>query len=189
MAPSYSLRNFAFEFSSSLLFLQGSKHLDRLAFLYVLTGNFERLAKVGNIADERGNLAVRFQITPVLVSRYLGSEGDFEEPPGDYYGDYYEDAAAFEASERDAVWDKEDEATNAAVHWFAVGLGTEDTAANGDDAWEGDFDVEDSGLGGEEFVGGEEKNEFDDEFGRAGGGKKGREYYVAHTAGPGAASQ
>ncbi|KAI0559894.1 Coatomer subunit alpha WD40 repeat containing protein [Gracilaria domingensis] len=214
------------------LCLQRTKDLDRLAFLYVLTGNFEKLAKVGKIADARGNLAARFQIsmylgdvegrisvlrdcgqvamakltakshgmaeeleelggwddsevtvdpswsegeliippTPVgtdemvwphlpvargLFSRDPGAEGDFEEPTGDYY----EDAAAFEASERDAVWDKEEEAANAAVDPFAVGLATEDTAANGDDAWGGDFDLDDSGLGGDDFGGAEEENE------------------------------
>ncbi|KAI0557423.1 Coatomer subunit alpha WD40 repeat containing protein [Gracilaria domingensis] len=57
-----------------------------------------------------------------------GAEGDFEEPTGDYY----EDAAAFEASERDAVFYQEEEAVNAAVDPFAVGLATENTAANGD---------------------------------------------------------
>ncbi|PXF48220.1 hypothetical protein BWQ96_01909 [Gracilariopsis chorda] len=128
-------------------------------------------------------------VAPGLVSRDPGTEGEFEEPTGDYYGDYYKKAAAFEASQQDAVLYKEDEATNAVVGWFAVGLTTEDTSANSDDAWEGDVDLEDSSLGGEEFVGGVEKNEFDDEFGRAGGGKKGSEYYVEYTAGLGVASR
>ncbi|KAI0561722.1 Coatomer subunit alpha WD40 repeat containing protein [Gracilaria domingensis] len=80
-----------------------------------------------------------------LFRRNPAAERDFEEPTGDYY----EDAAAFEASERDAVWDKEEEAANAAVDPFAVGMATEDTAANGDDAWGEDFDLHDSDLGGD----------------------------------------
>ncbi|KAI0560377.1 Coatomer subunit alpha WD40 repeat containing protein [Gracilaria domingensis] len=82
-----------------------------------------------------------------LFSRNPAAEGDFEEPTGDYY----EDAAAFEASERDAVWDREEEAANAAVDPFAVGLGTEDMAANGDEAWGEDFDLHDSDLGGDDL--------------------------------------
>ncbi|CAN8076168.1 unnamed protein product, partial [Agarophyton chilense] len=244
------------------LCLQRTKDLDRLAFLYVLTGNFEKLSKVGKIADARGNLAARFQISmylgdvegriavlrdcgqvamakltakshgmteeleelggwdesevrmdaswsegelmipptavgtdemiwphlPVargLFSRDPGAEGEFEEPTGDYY----EDAAAFAASERDAAWDKEEVAKGGAVDPFAVGLATEDTAANGDDVWGGDFDIEDSGLGGEAFGAGEEEKDLDEGLGEGAEGKTGSEYYVAPTRGPGAAAR
>lgn len=244
------------------LCLQRTKDLDRLAFLYVLTGNFEKLNKVGKIADARGNLAARFQISmylgdlegrisvlrdcgqvamakltakshglteqleelggwddsevnlnpawsegelmipptavgtdemiwphlPVargLFARDPGAEGDFEEPTGDYY----EDAAAFEASERETTWDAEKEAASAPVDPFAVGLSTEDNAANGDDAWGGDFDIDDSGLGGDEVNVGGEANEFDDGFDSSGAGRKGSEYYVPPTAGPGASTR
>ncbi|KAI0559205.1 Coatomer subunit alpha WD40 repeat containing protein [Gracilaria domingensis] len=46
---------------------QRTKDLDRLALLYVMTGKFEKLAKVRKIADARGHLSARFQIC-----RYLG---------------------------------------------------------------------------------------------------------------------
>lgn len=42
--------------------LQKVKDMDRLAFLYVITGNFEKLERVGKIAENRGNLAAFFQI-------------------------------------------------------------------------------------------------------------------------------
>ncbi|OSX72777.1 hypothetical protein BU14_0404s0004 [Porphyra umbilicalis] len=162
---------------------QRAKDLDRLAFLYVITGNFDKLAKMAKIAAARGQVAARFQIAnylgdvpsrvallrdcgqpalarltagahglaeelaeelPPAVAREDGEAGDdsaaiaaqtrssslllppvplseefnwpllsvsrglfqrdpnakgaFEEPPA---GDYYEDAAAFEASERE----------------------------------------------------------------------------------------
>lgn len=242
------------------LCLQRTKDLDRLAFLYVITGNFEKLAKVGKIAEARGNLAARFQIsmylgdlegrlsvlrdcgqtalakvtakahglaeeledlggltedevgmedeqegqlmippTPVgtdemiwphipvargLFSRDPGAEGDFEEPTGDYY----EDAAAFEASERDATWDDE-KSTAPAVDPFAVGLSAEDTAAaNGEDAWGGDFDIDDGGLN-DGF--GEDAGipDFDDGLGDAGIATNKNEYYVPPTAGIGASAR
>lgn len=242
------------------LCLQRTKDLDRLAFLYVITGNFEKLAKVGKIAEGRGNLAARFQIsmylgdlegrlsvlrdcgqvnlakvtakfhglneeleelggwddteitiggdgsegklmmppTPIgtdelvwphlpvargLFSRDPGAEGDFEEPTGDYY----EDAAAYEASERETGWDDEKPSAVAATDPFAVGLTAEDSAVNGDDAWGGDFDI---GVGGvdDEGFGDGEANEFDDGFGEKSiPGRRGDEYYVPPTAGPGAA--
>lgn len=235
------------------LCLQRTKDLDRLAFLYVITGNFEKLSKVGKIAEARGNLAARFQIsmylgdvegrigvlkdcgqnalakvtakthglteeleemggldeeevkiggdpsdsilmlppTPLgtdemvwphlpvargLFSRDPGAEGEFEEPSGDYY----EDAAAFEASERDAAWDNERESAAApAVDPFSVGLSTEDAApTNGDDAWGGDFDMDDEDMGDMEG--------FDDGFGEPRAASGGDEYYVPPTAGVGA---
>eukprot|EP00177_Eucheuma_denticulatum_P001118 GFKZ01002026.1.p1 GENE.GFKZ01002026.1~~GFKZ01002026.1.p1 ORF type:complete len:1266 (+),score=207.52 GFKZ01002026.1:11-3808(+) len=239
------------------LCLQRTKDLDRLALLYVITGNFEKLSKVGKIAESRGNLAARFQIamylgdvqgrvsvlkdcgqtalakvtaqchglsedleemgglaedevisgvdpsdsvlmippTPVgtdemvwphlpvargLFSRDPGAEGDFEEPTGDYY----EDAAAFEASEREGAWDEERKGVSEpAADPFAVDLVGEDGgAANGDDAWGGDFDIDD-GMG----VAGEDPDDFEDPFaGAASGGGSGNEYYVPPTAGPGA---
>ncbi len=85
-----------------------------------------------------------------LFQRDPGAEEDFEEPTGDYY----EDAAAFEASERDPNWE-DDRKVNAApvVDPFAVGLSVDDGAAvNGEDAWGGDFDIDDGGLG-EELAG------------------------------------
>lgn len=246
------------------LCLQRTKDLDRLALLYVITGNFEKLAKVGKIAEARGNLAARFQIamylgdvegrisvlkdcgqtalakvtakshglteeleemggldesevsmgdepsgsvlmmppTPVgtdemiwphlpvargLFSRDPGAEGDFEEPTGDYY----EDAAAFEASERDAAWDDERQATSAVpVDPFAVGLGGDESGAvNGDDAWGGDFDIDDGGVGEGGFGAAEDANEFDDDFGASRPRTDGNEYYVPPTAGPGAAAR
>lgn len=240
------------------LCLQRTKDLDRLALLYVITGNFEKLSKVGKIAESRGNLAARFQIamylgdvegrisvlkdcgqtalakvtakyhglteeleemggldenevkiggdlsdgvlmippSPVgtdemiwphlpvargLFSRDPGAEGDFEEPTGDYY----EDAAAFEASDRDATWDDERQATSVpAADPFAVGLNAEDGAgANGEDAWGGDFDIDNEGG-----AAAEEAKEFDESFGDTGGlTGAGNEYYVPPTAGPGAA--
>lgn len=241
------------------LCLQRTKDLDRLALLYVITGNFEKLSKVGKIAESRGNLAARFQIamylgdvegrisvlrdcgqtalakvtakchgltdelaelggledgevdiggqsgdsllmmppTPVgtdemvwphlpvargLFSRDPGAEGDFEEPTGDYY----EDAAAFEASERDGAWDDERKGNAAPVvsDPFALGLTADDgAAANGDDAWGGDFDI-DGGTGRDDgFVVDGEENEFGDGFGERKTG--GNEYYVPPTAGVG----
>lgn len=242
------------------LCLQRTKDLDRLAFLYVITGNFEKLSKVGKIAESRGNLAARFQIamylgdlegrlavlkdcgqtslakvtakyhgmsdeleemggwddsevklgsndsdgtlmippTPVgtdemiwphlpvargLFSRDPGAEGDFEEPTGDYY----EDAAAFEASERETGGEVEKPAAVAVVDPFAIGLSAEDNAAvNGDDAWGGDFDI-DGGVEEDGFVQNEDDIDRDDGFGESigslGGGK---EYYVPPTAGQGA---
>lgn len=244
------------------LCLQRTKDLDRLALLYVITGNFEKLSKVGKIAESRGNLAARFQIamylgdvegrisvlkdcgqtalakvtakshgleeeleemgglddsevnlggdiadrllmmppTPVgtdemvwphlpvargLFSRDPGAEGEFEEPTGDYY----EDAAAFEASERDNTWDDDRQATSAAaVDPFAVGLGGDDSgAANGDDAWGGDFNIDDGGVEMDGYGGGEDGNELDDGFGNSSRAEdSGSEYYVPPTAGPGA---
>lgn len=250
------------------LCLQRTKDLDRLAFLYVITGNFEKLSKVGKIAESRGNLAARFQIamylgdlegrvnvlrecgqtalakvtakyhglseeleemggladdevvmneeagggdlmvpaTPVgtdemvwphlpvargLFSRDPGAEGEFEEPSGDYY----EDAAAFEASERDATWD-DDRGTapnSGAVDPFAVGLGNEESAggANGEDAWGGDFNIDDGGLGGDDaaFGGDGDGNEFDDGLGGMDMGPQNNEYYVPPTAGAGVAAR
>lgn len=246
------------------LCLQRTKDLDRLALLYVITGNLEKLSKVGKIAESRGNLAARFQIamylgdvagrisvlkdcgqialakvtakthglhdeleemggldesdvnlglnaadsllmvppTPVgtdemvwphlpvargLFSRDPGAEGDFEEPTGDYY----EDAAAFEASERDATWDDDRHATSAApVDPFAVGLGGDDGgAAQGDDAWGGEFDIDDGEVE-EDGFGTEDANEFQDGFGESGrGAARGNEYYVPPTAGLGPAGR
>lgn len=246
------------------LCLQRTKDLDRLALLYVITGNFEKLSKVGKIAESRGNLAARFQIamylgdvegrisvlrdcgqaalakvtakchglteeleemggldenevqiggdpgdsllmmppTPVgtdemvwphlpvargLFSRDPGAEGDFEEPTGDYY----EDAAAFEASERDGAWDDDRKGATspAAADPFAVGLSPDDGgAANGEDAWGGDFDIDDSGAG-EGFAKDNGDNEFDDGFGEGSGAPGGNEYYVPPTAGLGVATR
>lgn len=241
--------------------LQRTKDLDRLAFLYVITGNFDKLAKVAKIAEGRGNLPARFQIAMYLgdvesrvsvlrdcgqtqlakltakthgldelveemggmsediipvpnarssllmppvpvcgdedhsewpqlpVSRGLfqrdpGAEEDFEEPAGDYY----EDAAAFEASERDATWDDDKKASSApVVDPFAVGLSTDDGAANGgDDAWGGDFDVDD-GLIGEDATAAEPSFGGEDDDGFGGDTSGAPLYYVPPTAGPGAA--
>ncbi len=242
------------------LCLQRTKDLDRLAFLYVITGNFEKLAKVAKIAESRGNLAARFQIAmylgdvesrvsvlrdcgqtalakltakthglddvveemggmsedikpcpnskptlmmppvpvcgeedhlawphlPVargLFQRDPGAEEDFEEPAGDYY----EDAAAFEASERDTKWEDERKASAApVVDPFAVGLAADDGAVNGDDAWGDDFDVDadlvgDGGDGADNGFGEEEEEAF-------GGDTQDKPvYYVPPTAGPGVA--
>lgn len=244
------------------LCLQRTKDLERLAFLYVITGNFEKLAKVGKIAESRGNLAARLQISmllgdlegrigvlqdcgqtalakvtakyhglegeldelggwndeevevggeneselmlpptavgtdemiwphlPVargLFSRDPGAEGEFEEPSGDYY----EDAAAFEASERDAAWEDEKKGTDtkAAVDPFSVGLNAEDGEANGDDPWGGDFEIDNVGgnAGGDGFGEDVGDNEFDDGFGADLGGSGNRnEYYVPPTKGSG----
>lgn len=247
------------------LCLQRTKDLDRLALLYVITGNFEKLSKVGKIAESRGNLAARFQIamylgdvegrvsvlrdcgqsalakvtakchglteelaelggledgevavggdpadsllmmppTPVgtdemiwphlpvargLFSRDPGAEGDFEEPTGDYY----EDAAAFETSERDGAWDddRKGNVAPAAADPFAVGLTADDGgAANGDDAWGGDFDIDDGAAVEDSFGKEGEENEFDDGFGDSEPAPGGNEYYVPPTAGPGVAAR
>jgi coatomer subunit alpha len=42
--------------------LQKVKDMDRLSFLYVITGNFDKLATVGKIAESKGKLAAFFQI-------------------------------------------------------------------------------------------------------------------------------
>lgn len=248
------------------LCLQRTKDLERLAFLYVITGNFEKLSKVGKIAESRGNLAARFQISmflgdlegrvsvlrdcgqtalakvtakshglseeleelggwndnevnvgggegelmlpptavgtdemvwphlPVargLFSRDPGAEGEFEEPSGDYY----EDAAAFEASERDATWDDDRGGATAAkaVDPFAVGLSHEDSAANGDDAWGDDLDIDNGGAGGDDagFGDADGGEDFDDGLGdgmdTSAASKS--EYYVPPTAGPGVATR
>lgn len=242
--------------------LQKVKDMDRLAFLYVITGNFDKLAKVGKIAESRGKLAAFFQIAmyrgdvesrvsllkdcgqgplakltaeshglvdamefavsdqgaarspkkpghlmippvPVgpdgmswpqlpiargLFTRDPGAEGAFEEPTA---GDYYEDAAAFEASERETGWDGENDNGPVAADPFAVGLGGDaagDAADGGDDAWGGDFDIADGdGEDVNAFSGGAEDNEFGDSGAGAGGavGSSG-EYYVPPTAGNGA---
>lgn len=242
------------------LCLQRTKDLDRLALLYVITGNFEKLSKVGKIAESRGNLAARFQIamylgdiegrisvfkdcgqtalakltakyhglteeleemggldeseitisgnpsdsvlmippSPVgtdemiwphlpvargLFSRDPGAEGDFEEPTGDYY----EDAAAFEASDRDGAWDDERQVSSVpAADPFAVGLNAEDgTGANGEDAWGGDFDIDNEGTAADE-----EAKDFDESYGDTSGLRGAdNEYYVPPTAGPGAATR
>lgn len=241
------------------LCLQRTKDLDRLAFLYVITGNFEKLSKVGKIAESRGNLAARFQIsmylgdietrigvlrdcgqgalakvtakihglneeleelggldesevviggeknnsvlmlppTPVgtdemiwphlpvargLFSRDPGAEGDFEEPTGDYY----EDAAAFEASERDGMWDDERRGTAPSAPVadpFAVGLSEDVGATNGDDAWGGAFDIED---GGDDIAFDDGADEEVDGFDQVVESRGRNEYYVPPTSGPGA---
>lgn len=245
------------------LCLQRTRDLERLSFLYVITGNFDKLAKVGKIAESRGNLAAKLQIsmflgdvegrigvlrdcgqtalakmtakyhglkqeleelggwdddevetgedndselmlppTPVgtdeviwprlpvargLFSRDPGAEGEFEEPSSDYY----EDAAAFEASERDATWDDEKGTTDVStttVDPFSVGL-TSDDGANGDDPWGGDFDINDTAGGFDDSgFGGDSNGDGSDEgFGgdKTSGSNKSREYYVPPTAGPG----
>lgn len=246
--------------------LQKVKDMDRLAFLYVITGNFEKLAKVGKIAEARGNLAAYFQIAlylgdvegrisllkdcgqgplayltaethgcadivdlsgisvpdevrqaqagtlmlpPVplsspdemswphlpisrgLFTRDPGAEGTFEEP---VVNDYYEDAAAYETSERDAGWDDGSAEKSRAVDPFAVGLGEPDGAvedghvANGDDAWGGDFDIDDKHREGHgDNMLGNDAAETEDEFGdgMSGAISTDQEYYVPPTAGPG----
>lgn len=240
------------------LCLQRTKDLERLAFLYVITGNFEKLSKVAKIAEGRGNLAARFQIAmylgdvenrvsvlrdcgqtalakltartyglgelvdemggniediqrcpnskssllmppipvcgeedhvewphlPVargLFQRDPGAQEDFEEP----IGDYYEDAAAFEASERDTYMDDDVKTAAPIVDPFAVGLSTEETgAANGDDAWGGDFEIDDDGFENSGIADGG----FDVDVGPLGGDASGKaEYYVPPTPGPGIA--
>lgn len=249
------------------LCLQRTKDLERLTFLYVVTGNFEKLAKVGKIAESRGNLAARLQISmflgdlegrigvlrdcgqtalakvtakyhgmkdeleelggwddeievgeenepelmlpptavgtdemtwpnlPVargLFSRDPGAEGEFEEPSGDYY----EDAAAFEASEREPTWDEEkiSSTKEASVDPFAVGLSTEDAGTNGEDAWGGDFDINDAvGKPGDgQFGSLDDGDDFGDGFGESANldsTQRPGEYYVPPTAGPGASSR
>ncbi len=54
------------------LCLQRTKDLEGLAFLYVITGNFDKLAKVAKIAEGRGNLAARFQIAMYLGDVEVG---------------------------------------------------------------------------------------------------------------------
>jgi coatomer subunit alpha len=236
--------------------LQKVKDMDRLAFLYVITGNFDKLARVGKIAESRGKLAAYFQIAmyrgdvesqievlkdcgqgplasvmaetrglsdaaddkepralvkagqlmmppvPVgpddmswphlpiargLFTRDPGAEGAFEEPTA---GDYYEDAAAFEASERDGAWDDEQKDGGPVVDPFAVGLGGgegegEGAAGDGGDAWGGDFDIADDGAAGEAGSGGEDM--FVDGGDAGGGGDGVGEYYVPPTAGGGVA--
>mmetsp|Transcript_15468 Transcript_15468/g.33334 ORF Transcript_15468/g.33334 Transcript_15468/m.33334 type:complete len:1281 (+) Transcript_15468:267-4109(+) len=49
---------------------QKTKNLERLAFLYVVTGNFEKLMKMSKIAEASGNYMAQFQILSYL--------GDFE---------------------------------------------------------------------------------------------------------------
>jgi len=49
---------------------QKTKNLERLAFLYVVTGNFDKLAKMAKIAEASGNYMAQFQILSYL--------GDFE---------------------------------------------------------------------------------------------------------------
>lgn len=247
--------------------LQKVKDMDRLAFLYVITGNFEKLAKVGKIAESRGKLAAYFQIAlyrgdvesrvstlrdcgqgplakltadahglsdmiesredeeepqppnkpgqlmmppiPVgatgsdmswphlpiargLFTRDPGAEGAFEEPTA---GDYYEDAAAFEATDREGAWDDEPAAAKV-VDPFAVGLGAEekdgaDAGLDGDmddgDAWGGDFDIGDDGGATADDAGLGAGVDGGDEFGRSDGAEEGGEYYVPPTAGVGVA--
>lgn len=255
---------------------QRAKDLDRLAFLYVITGNFDKLTKMAKIAAARGQVAARFQIAnylgdvtsrvgllrdcgqpalarltasahglmeelteelppavagedgqpgddssaiatrteksslllppvplsdelnwPLLsVSRGLfqrdpNASGAFEEPP---VGDYYEDAAAFEASERDGG--DEDGLTNATISAapaapvvdpFAAGLDAPSpTLDAGDGGWGDDLDMD---LPGDEGLGGGNGDAFggadDDEFGTGtvGGGGGGGQYYVPPTVG------
>jgi coatomer subunit alpha len=253
--------------------LQKVKDMDRLAFLYVITGRLDKLATVGKIAEGRGNLAAYFQISmylgdvegrigvlkdcgqgplarltaeshgladmadlsgtavigeksfdsapaktgnlllppiPVgapgmdgmswphlpiargLFTRDPGAEGDFEEPIA---GDFYEDAAALESSERDATWDDDHkENGHATGDPFAVGLGDGPDGGggggggDGDDAWGGDFDIDD---GGEGDVVGNAIDFGDDEFVNGGAdganGDVSGHYYVPPTSGPGVA--
>lgn len=245
--------------------LQKTKDLERLTFLYVITGNFEKLAKVGKIAESRGNLAARFQIamllgdvegrvsvlhdcgqvplakvtakyhglseeleelggwkdndikvggtdnegelmlppTPVgtdemvwphlpvargLFSRDPGAEGEFEEPSGDFY----EDAAAFEASDRDTTWDEAKAPAPTSVDPFAVGLSNDDAGANGDDGWGDDLNIDD-GVGGEEdMTFGNAGGDFDEGLGGDSddmGTTQPDEYYVPPTTGPGVSTK
>lgn len=241
------------------LCLQRTKDLERLAFLYVITGNFEKLAKVGKIAESRGNLGARFQIAmmlgdvegrvsvlrdcgqttlakvtakyhglseeledlggwkdgeikvggndedstlmlpptavgtdemvwphlPVargLFSRDPGAEGEFEEPSGDYY----EDAAAFEASERETNWDESKETAPSPIDPFAVDISNEDGGANGDDAWGGDLDIDDGGVSEDAPTFSGATGDFDDGLGDGmEESSKSGEYYVPPTAGAG----
>jgi coatomer subunit alpha len=248
--------------------LQKVKDMDRLAFLYVLTGNFNKLATVGRIAQGRGNLAAYFQIAmylgdvegrievlkdcgqgplakltasshgledvvdlsginttedadrpsskpgqllmppvPVgagemswpqlpiargLFTRDPGAEGAFEEPTA---GDYYEDAAAFEASERDTAWDDDSKDAARIVDPFAVGLGNDagapgtDEGGGGEDVWGGDFDIADAAGDSADINGTGEGEGAIDEFGGYNGEATQDEalgqYYVPPTEGPG----
>jgi len=254
---------------------QRAKDLDRLAFLYVITGNFDKLAKMAKIAAARGQVAARFQIAnylgdvpsrvallrdcgqpalarltagahglaeelaeelPPAVAREDGEAGDdsaaiaaqtrssslllppvplseefnwpllsvsrglfqrdpnakgaFEEPPA---GDYYEDAAAFEASERELGDDDgPSRATITAppaapvVDPFAAGLDAPSpTLDTGDGGWGDDLDMDlpDDGVGGAngDAFGGAD----DDEFGMGAAGASGADgqYYVPPTVG------
>eukprot|EP00186_Timspurckia_oligopyrenoides_P004196 CAMPEP_0182445378 /NCGR_PEP_ID=MMETSP1172-20130603/3522_1 /TAXON_ID=708627 /ORGANISM="Timspurckia oligopyrenoides, Strain CCMP3278" /LENGTH=1243 /DNA_ID=CAMNT_0024641141 /DNA_START=159 /DNA_END=3889 /DNA_ORIENTATION=+ len=196
---------------------QKTKNLERLAFLYMLTGNFEKLSKMDKIADASGNYMARFQILMFLcdfegmakvlaecgqgplaklcastygmtelaaeiqgppvaaaegkllippvslsdgsnwptlqISRGMfkrdANAGDFEEPSVDYY----EDAAAFEESERDPTWD-ESSAPSAPVKVvdpFSADLGKTDGGEADAGGW-GDDDFEFDVPGGSTSV-------------------------------------
>lgn len=236
---------------------QRTKDLEKLAFLYVIMGEFEKLSKLMKLAEVRGNVAARFQIAmylgdvparvqtlrdcgqgkiatltavnhglltpeeaqdvdvesmrnkngklmmpPVPVgpsgvwpqlpiargmfSRDPNAEA-FEEPEIGAGGDYYEDAAAFEESERDTYAEKDDEREAAnVVDPFAVGL---DTVADGggDGGWGDDidnFDIKED-IGDEATNGGLPESGENDEFGNGGNDEEYSEYYVPPTAGPG----
>jgi coatomer subunit alpha len=129
-----------------------------------------------------------------LFTRDPGAEGAFEEPTA---GDCYEDAAAFEASERDTAWD-DDVKDGKVVDPFAVGLGAEDEQAGPDgvgakdDVWGGDFDIADAGGDEADFqdvtgmAGVNGSDEFDMYNDERVDDTQGH-YYVPPTGGPGIA--
>lgn len=79
-------------------------------------------------------------------------------------------------------------AASKAADPFAVGLSHEDSGANGDDAWGGDFELDDGGEA-DTFADADGGDEFDDGLGTGAvaAAAKGSEYYVPPTAGPGVA--
>mmetsp|Transcript_1588 Transcript_1588/g.4763 ORF Transcript_1588/g.4763 Transcript_1588/m.4763 type:complete len:1272 (-) Transcript_1588:142-3957(-) len=243
---------------------QRTKDLERLAFLYVLLGDHEKLRKMSGIAEARRNMMAKFQIClylgdvegvlSVLLScgqvamakimakahgleetlKEMGvgdvddvetvegkfmprplplsseqnwptlrvSRGLFSRDPGaeqfeEPTGDYYEDAAAFEASERereaDDDWGAEDrrraaadKSTPAMADPFAVGLDEDKGADVGgdDDGWGDDLDID---FGGGEAAPAQKEENADDDFGEMATDQRAqpKEYYVPPPQGPG----